>query len=34
VLFDEAGQTPLPPGPKRALARALVAHVAHLLERR
>ena len=31
VLFDEAGQTPLPPGPKLDLARALVTHVARML---
>lgn len=34
ILFDEVGQTPLPPGPKIELARALVAHIARLLERR
>ena len=34
VLFDETGQTPLPPGPKTDLARALVAHIARLLDRR
>ncbi|HEX5802589.1 MAG TPA: bifunctional phosphopantothenoylcysteine decarboxylase/phosphopantothenate--cysteine ligase CoaBC [Azospira sp.] len=34
ILFDDHGQTPLPPGPKSELARALVAHVARLLDRR
>ena len=32
VLFDEHGQTPLPPGPKSDLARALVVHIARLLD--
>ncbi|MBI2305944.1 MAG: bifunctional phosphopantothenoylcysteine decarboxylase/phosphopantothenate--cysteine ligase CoaBC [Rhodocyclales bacterium] len=31
ILFDDAGQTPLPPGPKSELARALVARIARLL---
>ncbi|MCL2829204.1 MAG: bifunctional phosphopantothenoylcysteine decarboxylase/phosphopantothenate--cysteine ligase CoaBC [Betaproteobacteria bacterium] len=31
TLFDAAGAHPLPPGPKIALARALVAHIAKLL---
>ena len=34
VLFDEQGQTPLPPASKIELARALVAHIARLLDRR
>jgi phosphopantothenoylcysteine decarboxylase/phosphopantothenate--cysteine ligase len=34
ILFDANGQTPLPPGPKTALARALVAHIARLLTNR
>ena len=34
ILFDDQGQTPLQPGPKLGLARALVTHIAHLLERR
>jgi phosphopantothenoylcysteine decarboxylase/phosphopantothenate--cysteine ligase len=34
TLFDEAGQTPLQPGAKIDLARALIAHAARLLERR
>ncbi|MBW7900722.1 MAG: bifunctional phosphopantothenoylcysteine decarboxylase/phosphopantothenate--cysteine ligase CoaBC [Rhodocyclaceae bacterium] len=34
VLFDARGQTPLPPGPKSELARALIRHIAGLLERR
>jgi phosphopantothenoylcysteine decarboxylase/phosphopantothenate--cysteine ligase len=34
VLFDEAGQTPLQPGPKIDLARALVGHIARLLAQR
>jgi phosphopantothenoylcysteine decarboxylase/phosphopantothenate--cysteine ligase len=34
VLFDEQGQTPLPPASKIELARALIAHIARLLDRR
>lgn len=34
TLFDEAGQTPLHPGPKIELARSLIGHVARLLEHR
>lgn len=34
VLFDAAGTTPLPPGSKLNLARALVAHVAGMLGER
>ena len=34
TLFDESGETPLPPGSKIELARALVAHIAKLLAAR
>ncbi|MDX9707465.1 MAG: bifunctional phosphopantothenoylcysteine decarboxylase/phosphopantothenate--cysteine ligase CoaBC [Azospira sp.] len=34
VLFDASGQTPLPPGPKTGLARALIQHLARLLDER
>ena len=34
VLFDENGETPLPPGTKIDLARALVSHIAKLLDAR
>ena len=34
TLFDDDGATPLPPGPKLALARALIEHIAGLLARR
>lgn len=34
ILFDDHGQTPLPPGPKLALSRILVGHIAKLLEKR
>jgi len=34
VLFDDGGQTPLPPGSKIELARALVTRIAHLLAHR
>ena len=34
VLFDENGETPLPPGSKINLARALVGHIAMLLDAR
>ena len=31
TLFDDDGETPLPPGPKTELARALIGHIARLL---
>ncbi|EXI73227.1 MAG TPA: bifunctional phosphopantothenoylcysteine decarboxylase/phosphopantothenate--cysteine ligase CoaBC [Candidatus Accumulibacter phosphatis] len=34
ILFDDAGQHPLPPAAKIVLARQLVAHIAGLLEQR
>lgn len=34
ILFDESGATPLPPGSKLALARALIRHIAALIEGR
>ncbi|MBL8414957.1 MAG: bifunctional phosphopantothenoylcysteine decarboxylase/phosphopantothenate--cysteine ligase CoaBC [Propionivibrio sp.] len=34
TLFDDDGETPLPPGPKLELARALIGHIAGLLARR
>ena len=33
TLFDDDGETPLPPGPKLELARALIGHIAGLLAR-
>ncbi len=33
ILFDDSGQTPLPPGTKLMLARMLVKHIAKLLEK-
>ena len=34
TLFDDDGETSLPPGPKLELSRALIAHIAGLLARR
>ena len=32
ILFDDAGQHPLPPAEKIVVARAIVSHIANLLE--